>query len=118
MTSAPRVVDVCSFQDLPVGGVRRVNSDPPVAVFNDEGVLRAIDDTCSHQDASLSDGWFEDGCVECPLHGSRFDLRTGAPEDLPAEDPVRVHRVLVDDGVIRVELAGSNSNWESIGRPA
>ena len=75
--SAP--VRVCGLADLPVGEALRVAwTDPPIAVFHtDDGDVLAIDDTCTHQDASLADGWLE-GCeVECPLHASRFDLRTG-----------------------------------------
>ena len=64
----------------------------------------AIDDTCSHQDASLADGWLE-GCeIECPLHASRFNLRTGAVDAPPAKRPMRTHAVVVEDGVIRVVL--------------
>lgn len=60
-----------------------------------DGELYAIDDTCTHQDASLADGWLE-GCeVECPLHSAIFDLRTGEPDGLIARRPVRTHRVLV-----------------------
>ena len=51
----------------------------PVAVFNADGELFAIDDTCTHQDASLSEGWLEDCMIECPLHAASFDLRTGKP---------------------------------------
>lgn len=88
--------------DLPPGQALRVAEvSPPVAVFHTEdGELFAIDDTCTHQDASLADGWLE-GCeVECPLHASRFDLRTGAVDAPPAKVGVRTHAVVVDDGEI------------------
>jgi 3-phenylpropionate/trans-cinnamate dioxygenase ferredoxin component len=48
----------------------------------------------------LSDGWVEDGCVECPLHESRFDLRTGRPDVPPAREPIATYPVIVDDGVV------------------
>ena len=51
----------------------------PLAVFNAGGELFAIDDTCTHQDASLSDGWLEGCLIGCPLHASSFDLRSGIP---------------------------------------
>ncbi len=61
-----------------------------------------MDDTCTHQDASLADGWLE-GCeVECPLHGSRFDLRTGKVDAPPAKLPVRTHHVVVQNGTVYV----------------
>jgi len=98
------VLRVCSLTDLPVGEALRVDEvSPPIAVFHtDDGEVFAIDDTCTHQDASLADGWLE-GCeVECPLHASRFDLRTGAVDAPPAKRGVRTHQVTINDGVIFV----------------
>lgn len=105
------MIDVCPLADLPPGESIRVAVDPPIAVFHtDGGEVFAIDDTCSHQDASLADGWLE-GCeVECPLHASRFDLRTGAVDAPPAKLPVRTHTVVVDDGMIRVDLSTDTPN--------
>ncbi|MEU1317599.1 bifunctional 3-phenylpropionate/cinnamic acid dioxygenase ferredoxin subunit [Streptomyces tibetensis] len=100
------MIPVCRLEDLPKGESFRVETTPPVAVFHtDDGDLYAIDDTCTHQDASLSEGWLEGCLVECPLHAASFDLRTGVPTCLPARRPVRTHRVTVDDGVIHLHLA-------------
>ncbi|OXS32205.1 bifunctional 3-phenylpropionate/cinnamic acid dioxygenase ferredoxin subunit [Streptomyces sp. XY006] len=100
------MIPVCRIEDLPKGESVRVEATPPVAVFHtDDGELHAIDDTCTHQDASLSEGWLEGCLVECPLHAASFDLRTGMPTCLPARRAVRTHRVTVDDGVIHVHLA-------------
>jgi 3-phenylpropionate/trans-cinnamate dioxygenase ferredoxin subunit len=68
--------------------------------LTEDGEVFAIDDTCTHQDASLADGWLE-GCeVECPLHASRFNLRTGQVDAPPAKIGVRAHAVhLEGDGV-------------------
>jgi 3-phenylpropionate/trans-cinnamate dioxygenase ferredoxin subunit len=94
--------------DVPPGHAARVEVDGvPVAIFNVDGDFYALDDTCSHQEASLSEGDLDpERCaIECPLHGSSFDLRTGDPLSLPAVEPVRAHRVEVgDDGVLRVAL--------------
>ena len=105
------VLEVCPLAALPRGEVRRFESDPPIAVFHtDDGEVFAIDDTCTHQDASLADGWVE-GCeVECPLHASRFDLRTGAVDAPPAKLPVRTHEVVISDGVISVVLNSAPPN--------
>ena len=75
-----------------------------MAVFNIGGEFHCLDDTCSHAEASLSEGDLDpDRCaIECPLHGSAFDLRTGEPLSLPAVEPVRVHAIDTSDGVIRV----------------
>lgn len=96
---------VCPLAALPRGEARRVETDPPIAVFHTEdGEVFAIDDTCTHQDASLADGWVE-GCeVECPLHASKFDLRTGAVDEPPAKLGVRTHEVVITDDVINVVL--------------
>ncbi|CAL9385868.1 bifunctional 3-phenylpropionate/cinnamic acid dioxygenase ferredoxin subunit [Streptomyces sp. NPDC057838] len=105
------MIPVCRLEDLPKGESVRVETTPPVAVFHtDDGDLHAIDDTCTHQDASLSEGWLEGCLVECPLHAASFDLRTGLPTCLPARRPVRTHRVTVDDGVIHVHLAAEEGS--------
>lgn len=92
----------CRLEDLPAGESVRLDTTPPIAVFNADGELYAIDDTCSHQDASLSEGWLEGCQVECPLHAASFDLRTGEPTCLPARRPVRTHAVTVADGMVYV----------------
>ncbi|MFE5029084.1 bifunctional 3-phenylpropionate/cinnamic acid dioxygenase ferredoxin subunit [Streptomyces sp. NPDC056656] len=99
------MIPVCRLEDLPEGGSVRIDTAPPIAVFNADGELYAIDDTCTHQDASLSEGWLEGCLVECPLHEASFDLRTGRPTCLPARRPVRTHRVTVDEGVVHVHPA-------------
>lgn len=101
----------CPLKDLAPGDALRLDTVPPIAVFHtEEGELFAIDDTCTHQDASLADGWLEGCLVECPLHASCFDLRTGAVDQPPAKRPVRTHRVEVVDGVIFVELSTDAPN--------
>ncbi|QES40394.1 bifunctional 3-phenylpropionate/cinnamic acid dioxygenase ferredoxin subunit [Streptomyces venezuelae] len=99
------MIPVCRLEDLPAGDSVRLDTTPPVAVFNADGELYAIDDTCSHQDASLSEGWLEGCLIECPLHAASFDLRTGRPTCLPARRPLRTHQVYVEDGVIHVLVA-------------
>jgi 3-phenylpropionate/trans-cinnamate dioxygenase ferredoxin subunit len=110
--SAGRRVRACALTELAPGEARRVDVDPaPIAVFHTaDGDLYAIDDTCTHQDASLADGWLE-GCeVECPLHASRFDLRTGRVDAPPAKRPVRTHEVTVEDGDVYVILSDAAPN--------
>ncbi|MFI9257664.1 bifunctional 3-phenylpropionate/cinnamic acid dioxygenase ferredoxin subunit [Streptomyces sioyaensis] len=102
------MIAVCRIEDLPEGESVRIEIDdttPAIAVFHTEGGFYAVDDTCSHQDASLSEGWVEGCFVECPLHAALFDLRTGAAACLPARRPVRTHDVCVLDGMIHVRPA-------------
>lgn len=105
------MIPACPLASLPRGEAFRVEADPPIAVFHTEdGELLAIDDTCTHQDASLADGWLE-GCeIECPLHASRFDLRTGQVDAPPAKRPVRTHQVVVEDDVIYVVPSDEEPN--------
>jgi 3-phenylpropionate/trans-cinnamate dioxygenase ferredoxin subunit len=92
---------VCSLAELAPGTSRRLDTDPPIALWRtDDGSVYAIDDTCTHQDASLADGWLEGCVVECPLHASRFDLRTGAVDAPPAKAGVGTHAVTIIDGLI------------------
>ncbi|MFC7895113.1 bifunctional 3-phenylpropionate/cinnamic acid dioxygenase ferredoxin subunit [Streptomyces sp. NPDC057381] len=105
------MIPVCRLEDLPKGESVRVATSPPIAVFHtDDGDLYAIDDTCSHQDASLSEGWLEGCLVECPLHAASFDLRTGLPTCLPARRPVRTYGVVVEGGVVHVRLVAQEGS--------
>jgi 3-phenylpropionate/trans-cinnamate dioxygenase ferredoxin component len=97
------MIYVAELADIPEGESVRVQGSVAIAVFNVDGDLYAIDDTCTHQDASLSDGWLEGCAVECPLHAACFDLRTGRPSGPPAKKPVRTHEVHVVEGVAYVE---------------
>ncbi|MDI3409490.1 bifunctional 3-phenylpropionate/cinnamic acid dioxygenase ferredoxin subunit [Streptomyces cavernicola] len=107
------MITVCRIDDLPPGESIRVTEGvpAPVAVFHTEdGEVYALDDTCSHQDASLSDGWMEGCFVECPLHAAFFDMRTGNPTCAPAKFPVRTHQVSVENGHVLLHI--------SVGEPA
>ncbi|WP_232668492.1 bifunctional 3-phenylpropionate/cinnamic acid dioxygenase ferredoxin subunit [Pseudonocardia sp. TRM90224] len=97
------MIYVGAVSDIPDGEAVKVQGSVPIAVFHVEGRLYAIDDTCTHQDASLADGWVEGCAVECPLHAACFDLRTGLPSGPPAKKAVRTHAVVVSDGEIWVE---------------
>jgi len=101
------LVDICPLEELPPGEKRLVEvEDLEIGVFNCNGTLLAIEDRCSHDDGELVEGEFDpDDCtVECPRHGSLFDLRTGKPLTLPAYVPIDTFPVHVEDGVIRVEV--------------
>jgi 3-phenylpropionate/trans-cinnamate dioxygenase ferredoxin subunit len=98
-------VEVTTIDRLPRDrGVRVRVGDHVIAMFRvDEGVY-AIGDRCSHAEASLAEGEVFDDTVECPRHGSEFDLRTGEPRSLPATSPVPVYTVTVEDGTVYLEL--------------
>ncbi len=92
--------------DLPEVGAVQVQLDgQPVAVVRaQDGSVHAIDDVCSHANVSLSEGEVDDCTIECWLHGSRFDLRTGEPTGLPATAPIAVFPVTIQDGTVLVDV--------------
>lgn len=67
---------------------------------DDDGQFYALNDTCTHEDASLADGWISDGEVECPLHAGKFCLKTGAVLSMPATRDAVAHKVEVRDGCV------------------
>lgn len=95
-------VDVCGIDDIPDGGMFHFRQGEKwIVVYNIEGGLFATDNICPHAFALLSDGWLEDGLIECPLHGALFDVRTGEVKRGPAECAVKTYDVkLVDQRVL------------------
>ena len=102
-----KFIDVCALRDLPPGERRLVEwEDLEIGVFNCGGTVYAIEDRCSHDDGPLVEGTLhEEGCtVECPRHGSRFDLKTGRPLSLPAYEPVDTFPVIIEQEMIKLEV--------------
>ena len=98
---------VCPVRELPAGSMRLVEwEDLEILVANCGGTIRAIEDRCSHDDGPLVEGSLDQqSCtVECPRHGSVFDLRTGRPKTLPAYEPVDTFPVIVEDDTIKLEV--------------
>jgi len=98
---------VCPLTELPPGSVRVIEwEDLEIGVFNCAGTLYAIEDRCSHDDGPLAEGEVDEATctVECPRHGSRFDLRNGRPLSLPAYRPVETFAVLVEGDTIKLEV--------------
>ena len=97
------VVRVCALGDVPEQGAIGVEiGDVPVAVVRVGGEVFALHDVCSHEEVPLSEGDVYDHTVECWLHGSCFDLRSGAPTGPPATKPVPTYPVKVEDGDVYV----------------
>jgi 3-phenylpropionate/trans-cinnamate dioxygenase ferredoxin subunit len=102
------LVTVAQTTDIPEGEVRRFEVDGhEIAVTNlGEGQYRALGDICSHAHAHLHEGEIDVDfeTIECPRHGSTFDLETGKPRSLPATLPVPVYVVKVEGDEIKVEI--------------
>jgi 3-phenylpropionate/trans-cinnamate dioxygenase ferredoxin component len=98
---------ICKLEELPAGAMRLIEADGrKIGVFRcGDGELYAIEDRCSHDDGPLAEGEFDpDACtVECPRHGSLFDLRTGTPKTLPAFLPVETFEARIEGDTVRLE---------------
>ena len=98
-------VSVAKASDLQPGTCKRVIvSGRKIALYNVDGEFFATDDTCSHAEASLSEGCLRGDVIECPKHGARFSVRTGQALSLPAWAPVATFPVKVEDGEIKIQV--------------
>ena len=109
MSQTSTFVRVCSVADLPDEGAIGVEiGDLPVAVVRAGGEVFALRDVCSHEEVPLSEGEIYDHTVECWLHGSCFDLRTGAPTGPPATKPVATYPVKIDGDDVYVAVPATD----------
>jgi 3-phenylpropionate/trans-cinnamate dioxygenase ferredoxin subunit len=100
-------VTLCAKDELEPGEARRFDvAGRRIALVRIGDEFHAVDDECSHEDYSLAEGevWADECEIECPRHGSTFDLLTGAPCSLPATQPISVYKVVVDGDHVAVEL--------------
>lgn len=101
-----RWLRVCPLSDVADGTLQKFEDHEGgrrMLIANQDGAIRATDLMCTHEDADLSTGFLGPDGVRCPLHLSVFDLESGCPLNPPAEKPVQVYNVRVDDGQIYVE---------------
>jgi 3-phenylpropionate/trans-cinnamate dioxygenase ferredoxin component len=101
------LLDICPVDDLPPGAKRVVRwEDLEIGVVNCGGEILAIEDRCSHDNGPLAEGEFDaDACtVECPRHGSLFDVTSGRPKTLPAYAPVETFQVAIEDDQVLLEV--------------
>ena len=100
-----RGLRACSLSELADESAIRVElAGRRVCIAKSGGEVFALSDVCSHADVALSEGDVEDGHIECWLHGSMFDLRTGAPTGLPATKPVPTFPVTVEGDDVLVQM--------------
>lgn len=101
-------VRVAPVDEVPEGTAKTFTvNGHRIAIVQAEGTFYALDDRCSHAEASLGEGEVDadELTLECPLHGSLFALETGRPRTLPAFEPVSTYAVRVEDGMIIVEYS-------------
>ena len=98
-------VTVAKVSDIPVRAFKPVEVEGKrLLVCHAEGGFYAVDDTCTHDDGPLADGWLEDDAIECPRHGARFDVRTGKVLCLPAAVPINSYAVKVEGDEVKVNV--------------
>ncbi|MEU8935114.1 bifunctional 3-phenylpropionate/cinnamic acid dioxygenase ferredoxin subunit [Streptomyces sp. NPDC048409] len=99
-----RWVRLCALSELEDDEGLRIATVPPVSVYRSEDELFCIDDTCTHEDFSLAEGWVENCVVECTLHMAKFDLRSGRSLCPPAVNAVKVHEIRAEGDDVLVNL--------------
>ena len=106
MCNEVKKLAVCAASALAPGSIIKFESPdfPPLALCNVEGEFLMIDDTCTHGEASLSDGELFGEDIVCPFHAGTFCVRTGEATGYPATEPVRVYRTVIEDGTVFVEI--------------
>jgi naphthalene 1,2-dioxygenase system ferredoxin subunit len=97
-----KAADRAALGDGEVIGV--IVAGKEIALYEMDGAIFATDDICTHAYAKLSDGWFDNGEIECPLHAGRFDPRTGKATAPPCVDDLKIYPVRVESGEIQVKL--------------
>ncbi len=101
-------IKVAAVSDVPEGGTLAVEADKElVCLYNLGGRIYATDDICTHEEASLAEGFIEGDCIECPLHQARFHIPTGEVRAPPADTDLRVFPVNVEGNDILVGVTES-----------
>ncbi|MBI3872943.1 MAG: non-heme iron oxygenase ferredoxin subunit [candidate division Zixibacteria bacterium] len=102
---ADQFVTVAKAADVPVGAARVVEvRGQRLALCNVNGTIYVIDDTCTHDDGPLGEGAIDGFAIECPRHGARFDVRTGAVLRMPAAYPIRSYPTRIVNGDVQINL--------------
>lgn len=117
-TVEPHWVRVCADADLAPNTPLQVVIDrlPIVVVRGSDGVVHALDDTCTHAQVSLSEGVVEGDEIECEAHGATFDLTSGAARSLPATKALRVYPVAIEEGDVVGSTAGHLADGSDAGQ--
>ena len=98
-------VRVCATSELLPGELKVAwDGDTAIVVFNYDGDFYALNDCCTHEDASLSDGTIEGDEIECPMHGGAFEIKTGMPAAFPVVVPAQMYEVRVVGDDIQIGM--------------
>ncbi len=100
------LIKICGIGDIPPGTMRAQSVDGvgSLAIFNVEGQIYVTSNLCTHGAATLTDGYFNEDTIECPLHGGSFDVKTGEAIQFPCRDPLQTFAVTINDGNVFLNL--------------
>jgi naphthalene 1,2-dioxygenase ferredoxin component len=102
-----KFVKVANLDDIPTGEPLQVETEgEKMALVRVDGEVYCVQDICTHEHAYLSEGFCEGYEIECPLHGSIFDVRTGEVKSLPATEDLKTYPVKIEDGEVQIEVEG------------
>ena len=101
-----RRIDLVGVDEVPDGTMQMayVDGTDQVLVIHSGGEFRAVQGICSHEYFELDKGFLTAGTLTCALHLSRFDLENGEPLDPPAEEPLAIYHVVIEDGRVLIEV--------------
>ena len=105
MTETAKYQTVAKVSDIQPGELMYVEvGEAFICLINMDGEIHAINDECTHEEASMSDGTIIDGEIECPLHGGAYDIRTGEPTNFPVVVAIEKYGVRIEGDEIQVEV--------------
>lgn len=97
-------IRACAADELDDGDALQLPTTPPIAIFHVDGAFYALNDTCTHGQSSLADGYVEGSQIECAWHFAKFDIRTGAVLTPPATAPLCTYKARVEGDDVMVEI--------------
>ena len=99
------LIKICDLSEIPNGSIKKFEiNDDEITICNINNQIFAINDNCSHDEASLQEGFIDGYEIECPMHGAKFDIRTGEVTCLPAVSPIKTYNIKINNGAIELEI--------------
>ena len=99
------LIKICDLSEIPNGSIKKFEiNDEEITICNINNQIFAIYDNCSHDEASLQEGFIDGYEIECPMHGAKFDIRTGEVTCLPAVSPIKTYNIKINNGAIELEI--------------
>ena len=99
------LIKICDLSEIPNGSTKKFEiNDEEITICNINNQIFAINDNCSHDEASLQEGFIDGYEIECPMHGAKFDIRTGEVTCLPAVSQIKTYNIKINNGAIELEI--------------